>query len=198
MPFSVIPELYHIWQSMRNRCLNPKAKSFKDYGGRGIKICTEWNSYSQFKSDMSPRPVGTSIERIDNDGDYTPQNCRWATRKEQQRNQRITRKVVVRGKTYLAVELAERSGMKTDTIVKRAEANLTLKQILDNKRRVFTPGLALRGKASGDRRRARTHCKPGHEFTRENTYFTPQGWRNCRKCHADKMRRQQAAFRAIN
>lgn len=84
-----ITPLYSAWINMRQRCSNFKAPGWKNYGGRGINVCDRWNSFTVFAADVGPHPGrGWSLDRIDNDGDYEPNNIRWANRKTQNRNSR--------------------------------------------------------------------------------------------------------------
>jgi len=79
---------YYSWRCMKNRCDSPTATGYKHYGGRGIAYCERWGIYENFYADMGARPPGTTLDRIDNDGNYEPGNCRWATRAEQSASQR--------------------------------------------------------------------------------------------------------------
>lgn len=108
---------YVVWCSMRQRCLCETSRAYPDYGGRGIKICPQWDSFSQFYIDMGPRPSRRhSIDRIDVNGDYEPSNCRWATLKEQARNKRATIHYEVNGERKTFPEWVEISGIKRETV----------------------------------------------------------------------------------
>lgn len=106
------------WLSMRERCGNPKNKEYRNYGGRGISVCSEWrNSYDAFLRDMGRKPsVDHSLDRIDPDGDYSPENCRWATRQEQARNKRSTVRLTVEGTTLTIPEWSRLTHLSESTI----------------------------------------------------------------------------------
>lgn len=108
---------HRAWKAMRQRCLNPRTKCFARYGGRGIAICERWASFNNFVADMGECASGMSLDRYpDNNGDYEPLNCRWATRNQQQQNKRTSRLVTWNGETLALGEWAKRYGVKRQTL----------------------------------------------------------------------------------
>lgn len=112
---------FKIWTGMLTRCFNTHAKAYENYGGRGITVCDRWrNDFPAFLADMGRRPSPRhSVERKDNDGNYEPNNCVWATREEQGRNKRNNVRVTIDGVTRTLVEWAEISGLSYETIYQR-------------------------------------------------------------------------------
>ena len=110
-----------IYDAMKRRCNNPNTKDFKNYGGRGIKICERWSkSFANFIEDMGARPsVRHTIDRIDVDGDYSPENCRWATVKQQANNRRTNKLVTIDGETKTLAQWIELSPVKKSTVHQR-------------------------------------------------------------------------------
>jgi hypothetical protein len=110
-----------IWVDMIRRCYEKNRPAYKNYGGRGIAVCDRWRqSVENFVADMGARPSSDhSLDRIDNDGDYEPSNCRWATREEQARNKRNSRRVYFDGEPLTAREIADRHGLKAATVLYR-------------------------------------------------------------------------------
>ena len=111
---------YSSWTSMKDRCTNPESKDFARYGGKGIAVCDQWlNSFEQFYKDMGEKPNGTSIDRINNEQGYSPENCRWATHSQQQLNKTKSCLWLVNGVVYESlVTAAAAYGVRKQTIVK--------------------------------------------------------------------------------
>lgn len=115
--------IYSVWRSMLARCENPKHPAWGRYGGRGIVVCARWAKFENFYADMEPTyRKGLTIERIDNNAGYHPQNCRWATRKAQARNTRSNHEIDTPLGKMLLVEAAEVSGIGKTTLLYRANA----------------------------------------------------------------------------
>jgi hypothetical protein len=111
--------IYWVWQAMLRRCETPTNADFRNYGARGIKVCDRWHSFPLFLHDVGEAPEGMTLERIDNNGDYKPENCRWATRKEQARNLRKNMVVEFRGVTKPLIVWCEDLGLRYEAVRQR-------------------------------------------------------------------------------
>ncbi len=113
---------------MKKRCLCKTNRAYKDYGGRGIGICDRWLKFENFLLDMGEKPINMTLERINNNAGYAPENCKWATRTEQARNKRNARYVTAHGKTQTIQEWAEETGMTYYTIYLRLRRGVPCEQ----------------------------------------------------------------------
>lgn len=114
--------VYNIWLKMKKRCYDENDPQYKDYGGRGIKICDRWlKSFSNFLEDMGEKPGGLTIERIDNNTGYSPDNCRWASRREQNQNKRNNKYYEYKGMRLTMTEWSRRLGINPSSMFERFE-----------------------------------------------------------------------------
>ena len=114
---------YYAWQNMKRRCFNPNTKRYSDWGGRGITVCDRWLNFENFLADMGLKPTPKhSIDRIDNDGDYSAENCKWSTKAEQQNNQRTNRLITIEGKTRTIAQWTKEMGFGEFVIYSRLKA----------------------------------------------------------------------------
>lgn len=107
---------YYRWCGIRNRCNNPNNRDYHLYGGRGIKVCERWESFVNFLADVGDSRKGLSLDRIDNNGPYSPENCRWATPAEQTKNRRVSKFVEFNGESHLITEWSVITGMHVHTL----------------------------------------------------------------------------------
>lgn len=110
---------YTSWHLMKQRCFNPNHHKYHRYGARGITVCQRWIQFQNFLEDVGERPVGCTIDRIDNNGNYEPNNCKWASSKQQQRNMSTNIKYSYGSEELTAKELSERCGIHHSTLTYR-------------------------------------------------------------------------------
>lgn len=125
---------YRSWSGMKRRCTNPRGNSYQRYGARGVKVCERWrgdNGYANFYEDMGPRPTPQhSIDRIDNDGDYTPENCRWATVEEQSNNRSTNAYHVIDGERLTRIQISRRYNIPHSTLFSRLESGMSIEEAI--------------------------------------------------------------------
>ena len=130
-------KIYYVWKAIKKRCENPNDTAYKNYGGRGIKVCDEWkNDFTSFYnwSIKNGYKEGLSIDRIDNNGNYEPLNCRWATRIEQGRNTRKNRFIEYNGEKHCISEWSSLLGIKQRKIYDRLKKGWSIEKVFSKKR----------------------------------------------------------------
>lgn len=130
---------YRIWQHMVARCTNPNHKAAKYYSDRGITICDRWRKFENFFADMGKRPAGLTLERIDSNGNYCPENCKWATWEEQSRNKSSNIFIEKDGERLCASDWAKKLGWSQKTIVKWLKRGMPISKLLVKKETGWHP-----------------------------------------------------------
>lgn len=127
---SVHQDEYRIWKNMRARCQSPTNKSFPDYGGRGIAVCERWQDFANFIADMGPRPSGASLDRVDVNSGYGPENCRWVGAVEQANNKRNNRVIEWGGVAKTLQQWCAEYGVEPSKVRYRLSQGMTLEAAL--------------------------------------------------------------------
>jgi hypothetical protein len=185
---------YKAWQSMRSRCNAPGTRQYKNYGGRGIRVCESWSqSFDNFYRDMGNRPSdGHSLDRIDVNGNYEPSNCRWADSITQANNKRDTRYLTLNGETHSIAEWSRIIGVKQASISSRLFRGYSIEDALKS-------GLYPRQwERSRDKRKPRKtpriYCVHGHPLAGANACIR-DGRLACRNCDQAKQKRSRDRLR---
>jgi hypothetical protein len=121
---------YRTWTGMKHRCFSENDKKWHSYGGQGITVSNDWLSFLKFYEDMGPKPEGMSLDRIDTNGDYCKENCRWATQKTQQNNRRNNKMLIVNGETLTMQMASEKYGIDSNKVQRRIAAGWPVDQAL--------------------------------------------------------------------
>ena len=122
--------IYQIWHSMKKRCFNPTDSSYESYGKRGITVCVRWMTYKNFAEDMGPRPPNTTMDRKENDGDYEPGNCHWASREQQANNTSRNRHIEFRGERLTASQWTKKLGVNRWVLYGRIKSGWSDEEII--------------------------------------------------------------------
>ena len=126
--------LFSVWKTMIARCTNKNDASYQNYGGRGISVCPRWLEFVNFYEDMAPRPEGMQLDRINNDGDYSPENCKWSTCSEQSMNRRGAVLITHNDVTMNLSEWAKKYHLHPDTLRSRLKAGIDFNRAITMKR----------------------------------------------------------------
>ena len=121
---------YWVWNDIKKRCCNPKNQAYKNYGGRGITLCVRWHNFLNFLSDMGEKPKGKTIERENNNEGYTPDNCTWASSRDQHRNTRRTRLIAFGNKTQCLSDWEKELGLSVGALSYRLKQKWPLEKAL--------------------------------------------------------------------
>jgi len=124
-------DIHNIWKEMIQRCTNSNHKSYKNYGGRGICICKAWLKFENFLKDMGEKPDGLTLDRIDNNGDYCKENCRWATRQQQNTNYRRNRMITINNQTKCITEWCDIFGLNRQTVYGRLRRGCSIQETFE-------------------------------------------------------------------
>lgn len=130
---------YKSWHMMKQRCNNPNYSQYKDYGGRGVRVCDRWLRFENFLADMGVRPDGMTLDRKDMNGDYEPSNCCWSTKKQQQRNRRTNNVLELDGRAMVLVDWAAELDLTPQALIGRFQRGW-------DKRAALTTPAARRGR----------------------------------------------------
>ncbi len=122
---------YRSWQAMKMRCYNENHKAYKNYGGRGIKVCDRWLKFENFLADMGERPEGKTLERIDGDKNYEPSNCKWSDRFEQNNNTSRNSFLTYLGQTKTKAQWAKEYGVKYNNFLHRLRRGWSIERALN-------------------------------------------------------------------
>ncbi|MDF2535516.1 MAG: hypothetical protein K0R18_1675 [Bacillales bacterium] len=133
-------KIYFAWAQMIQRCNNPKNEAYPNYGGREIKVCNEWLSFEKFYEDMGDRPNGMTLDRKDNDRGYFKENCRWATKEEQENNKRTNKIITFNGKTLSLKQWSYEVNINYNTLTKRLNKGWSIEDTLTRKVQVQNHG----------------------------------------------------------
>lgn len=129
---------YRIWSGIKLRCEDPRYSNWERYGGRGIKVCKRWLKFENFIADMGLSPIGTTLDRIDNNGNYEPKNCRWATRKQQALNRSSNRLIEYKGVTRALKEWSEIYDIAGPTLKRRIDKGWSINKAMETPVRAWS------------------------------------------------------------